>query len=137
MKTSIQWSNQRQSYASSTQIAYGILLYLVTSRLNKETQALWEEELSSKFNQNDTTSFKLSNWVALVGFLETRYQTISFINSALSNHTSSSSHQQKMYSSKQKASFVASEQWNNCSLCKSGIYSPFKCPIIYTNDLAR
>ncbi|XP_054745968.1 uncharacterized protein LOC129250364 [Anastrepha obliqua] len=64
-----------QSLASNQQVSDGILLHLVSSKLNTDTKAKWEEEVTHLFDQRSTAmSFHLPTWEDLAKFLERRCQ---------------------------------------------------------------
>ncbi|XP_054745798.1 uncharacterized protein LOC129250189 [Anastrepha obliqua] len=64
-----------QSLASNQQVSDGILLHLVSSKLNTDTKAKWEKEVTHLFDQRSTAmSFQLPTREDLAKFLERRCQ---------------------------------------------------------------
>ncbi|XP_075167569.1 uncharacterized protein LOC142239667 [Haematobia irritans] len=119
-----------ESIASKSQIADGILLHMVVSKLDVETQAKWEEETSTMLVRAATSAnLQLPSWDNLSSFLERRCKILSIVNSSQTGH----SHSQRSTTatfSRNVSSFVVSNQQSICVICNSTPYhGAFHCPV--------
>ena len=114
-----------QSIASPEQIANGILLHLVVSKLDPETQTKWEEEISTSIDaQSTATSFELPTWKGLAQFLEVRCKTLNMIEASQPKDHQSD----KSANSTRKASALVATPTQRCELCHATPrHNPFKC----------
>ncbi|XP_036346383.1 uncharacterized protein LOC118755658 [Rhagoletis pomonella] len=126
-----------QSMATSTQIGNGLLLHLVVSKLDHETQVKWEEEVAAKWDRpSHQVSLMLPAWEDLAAFLERRCQLIDIIDhsatSTKSSHRSpepTSSSQSKSRQSPKQVSFITTNK-PKCNLCEGSIsHNAFNCSV--------
>ncbi|XP_036341360.1 uncharacterized protein LOC118750735 [Rhagoletis pomonella] len=122
-----------ESLASKSQIADGIVLHMLTSKLDEATQTKWEDEVATNWS-NTSSSLRLPSWDDLAGFLERRCQSFNIIEasrnppspytSAKRTPLSPSTHHR---SSKSHTSLV-STQPNKCHLCdEQATHNAFSC----------
>ncbi|XP_053964104.1 uncharacterized protein LOC128867038 [Anastrepha ludens] len=127
-----------QSMATPEQIGNSLLLHLVVSKLDQETQLKWEEEIAARWDrESSSTAIELPTWDDLAAFLERRCQLIDIIDATAKS--TKTSHQQHANSSPVSSSmpkhqpqskqlaFIATKQ-QNCSLCDQPVFhNAFKC----------
>lgn len=124
-----------ESIASKQQIANGIILQLVVSKLDTDSQIKWEDELSLSQDQSlSSTTLKIPSWNELASFLERRCKTLEIFEN--SRPSGSKDHQQtrsapQHYNRSSKTSttsFVTSNQQGQCIICNSTQgHSAFRC----------
>ncbi|XP_067633205.1 uncharacterized protein [Eurosta solidaginis] len=99
-----------QSLATAQQIGDGILLHLVSKKLDVTTRTRWEEEVSSKWGTTQSSQLRMPTWSDLATFLESRCQTFN------------------MLGKKNQLSFVVAQAAKKCVFCNaSPSHNPFNC----------
>lgn len=139
-----------QSLASDTQIANGIILHLVVSKLDSETQSKWEEEVSLKWDVDSLETLRLPTWDNLSSFLERRCKSMDIIETTIQKPPKSSSHHNTSSNNRSRSSFkstppqstfVVAENHHQlkCLLCdESPAHNAFKCAkFLNLNQLER
>ncbi|XP_054746100.1 uncharacterized protein LOC129250502 [Anastrepha obliqua] len=108
-----------QSIGSKEQISDSILIQLIVQRLDKVTQAKWEE---------NSTSNDLPSWNQLPGFLEKRCRTLENVEYALQTQASIPVKVIKSVSTNPRKSFVASNSSvGSCVFCESPEHVIYRC----------
>ncbi|XP_054745714.1 uncharacterized protein LOC129250098 [Anastrepha obliqua] len=130
-----------QSLASNQQVSDGILLHLVSSKLNTDTKAKWEEEVTHLFDQRSTAmSFQLPTWEDLAKFLERRCQIADILEAGqpktLVPRTQLTTHRHNKHD--EKWAMVSTKQ-AKCEFCNAvPHHNAFKCDTFRAMDpLAR
>ncbi|XP_036322125.1 uncharacterized protein LOC118736133 [Rhagoletis pomonella] len=128
-----------QTMANTTQITDGLILYLVVSKLDHNTQMKWEEEVAEKWDRAAQSQvLRMPTWEDLVKFLQRRCQLIDIVDvskdppKSLSGTarqaSSSSSAAPKPHKTTKQLSFVATHQQQKCNLCDEAIsHNAFNC----------
>ncbi|XP_075162264.1 uncharacterized protein LOC142234937 [Haematobia irritans] len=123
-----------RSFASPDQIADGVLLHLIVSKLDKESQSKWEDDIYFSCDLNkSSTSFQLPNWDNLSNFLERRCKTLEIVEITHSNAVREQQKQVQSHSHQQvprriASSFITSSEHSKCILCGIGpSHNPFHC----------
>ncbi|XP_075151125.1 uncharacterized protein LOC142225233 [Haematobia irritans] len=123
-----------RSFASPDQIADGVLLLLIVSKLDKESQSKWEDDIYFSCDLNkSSTSFQLPNWDNLSNFLERRCKTLEIVEITHSNAVREQQKQVQSHSHQQvprriASSFITSSEHSKCILCGIGpSHNPFHC----------
>ncbi|XP_067633257.1 uncharacterized protein [Eurosta solidaginis] len=108
-----------QSLATNGQISDCIIIHLILQKLDKTTQAKWEE--------NSSVS-ELPSWEQLAAFLEKRCRTLENVEHATQVQTGQVVKPNKGVSTNQKKSFVASKgSTSSCVFCESVDHAIYSC----------
>ncbi|XP_049308578.1 uncharacterized protein LOC125777516 [Bactrocera dorsalis] len=108
-----------QSLGSKEQIADCIVVQFLTQKLDKVTQAKWEE--SSSINE-------LPSWESLAAFLEHRCRTLENVEHALQTQAETFGKTGKTVSTHQRKSFVASNSLLGvCAFCGNAEHLNYNC----------
>ncbi|XP_036344786.1 uncharacterized protein LOC118754023 [Rhagoletis pomonella] len=108
-----------QSLASNGKIADGIIVQLVIQKLDKKTQAKWEESSSIS---------ELPSWDQLAMFLEKRCRTLENVEHSMQTPTGQAVKATKNVSTGQRKSFVASNGSKGvCVFCGSAEHAIYSC----------
>ncbi|XP_059223692.1 uncharacterized protein LOC131997178 [Stomoxys calcitrans] len=133
------------SIASKDQISNGILLHMMVSKLDADTQAKWEEEIFTNWDNGEISEeLELPELKDLASFLERKCKSLDLIGSSITKQQSPYARNQNRntsFPSKKRAasSFLASNSSNHCCFCKtSPTHNPFHCrKFIEMNELER
>ncbi|XP_036346425.1 uncharacterized protein LOC118755709 [Rhagoletis pomonella] len=108
-----------QSLASNGKIADGIIVQLVIQKLDKKTQAKWEESSSIS---------ELPSWDQLAMFLEKRCRALENVEHSMQTPTGQTVKANKNVSTGQRKSFVASNGSKGvCVFCGSAEHAIYSC----------
>ncbi|XP_075167883.1 uncharacterized protein LOC142240048 [Haematobia irritans] len=122
-----------QTIASREQISNGILLHMIVSKLDADTQSKWEEEIFTNWDNGETNDeLVLPELKDLSLFLERRCKSLDLMSSNEIKHRqfhmkppNNNSFQAKK---KSASSFVVSNAPTQCCFCKSPTpHNPFNC----------
>ncbi|XP_017479198.1 PREDICTED: uncharacterized protein LOC108368789 [Rhagoletis zephyria] len=117
-----------ESLTSKSQISDGIILHLLTSKLDESTRTKWEDEVATKWTNTSTSPLKLPSWDDLASFLERRCQSFNIMEASIASTKNIPSSPPRRHRTLKPQSSLLSTHADKCLLCDEQIsHNAFNC----------
>ncbi|XP_036340110.1 uncharacterized protein LOC118749413 [Rhagoletis pomonella] len=124
-----------ESLTSKSQISDGIILHLLTSKLDESTRTKWEDEVATKWTNTSTSPLKLPSWDDLASFLERRCQSFNIMEASIASTKNIPSSPPRRHRTLKPQSSLLSTHADKRLLCDEQIsHNAFNCSKFMASD---